>query len=101
MFNIASNLSPTQSTTLPWPQRFTAAVKTLWGAAQPVAAPATIAETVATDKPVLLTLRASLPGGRSDVVCLAVEGELSCHTYTSLIETGPVALPTRSALFGA
>jgi hypothetical protein len=32
-------------------------------------------------------LRATLPLGQTAVVCLAVEGELNCHTYTSLIET--------------
>lgn len=38
-------------------------------------------------EPVSLTVRASLPLGRTDVVCLTVEGELNRHTYLSLIET--------------
>lgn len=85
MFNIASNLSPTQTTTLPWPQRFTTAVKTLWGAARP-AAPTTTVETVTSAKPVLLALRASQPPGRPDVLCVTVAGELSSATYAVLVE---------------
>lgn len=83
---IAPNLSPTQSTTLPWPQRFTTAVKTFWGAARP-AVPATIVETTEAEKPVLLALRASQPPGRPDVLCLTVAGALSSTTYAILVET--------------
>ncbi|MCE7982291.1 MAG: hypothetical protein DYG89_13935 [Caldilinea sp. CFX5] len=83
---IASNISPAQATAIPWPQRFATALKTLWGIARPAATPTTMVETAAADKPVLLALQASLPAGRTDVVCLAVAGELTRHTYTSLIE---------------
>lgn len=82
---IASNLSPTQSATLPWPQRFTTGVKTLWGAAQPAAT--TTTETTTDEKPVLLALRASPPPDRPDVLYLTVAGALGRATYAILVET--------------
>lgn len=84
---ISSSVSPTDASPIAWPQHLTNAVKALWRIALRPSSGAITAATVAVDKPVLLTLRASLPADRADVLCLTVEGTLSYHTYTLLIET--------------
>lgn len=84
---ISSSVSHTDASAIAWPQHLTNAVKALWRIALRQSSGAITAATVAVDKPVLLTLRASLLADRADVLCLTVEGTLSCHTYTILIET--------------
>ena len=86
MFNyhqIESDVSP-----ITWPQRLANVSKALWSLTARPAVHTTATATTAAEKPVLLTLRASLPADRTDVVCLAMAGELTRHTYTSLIEKG-------------
>lgn len=84
---ISSSVSPTDAAPIAWPQHLTNAVKALWRIALRPSSGAITAATVAVNKPVLLTLRASLLADRADVVWLTVEGTLSCYTYTVLIET--------------
>ncbi len=82
---IQSNAAPSA-----WPDRLTSLVKAVWASVVHRPPQPATAYTVAENKPVLLHLRASLLPGRSDVVCLAVEGELNRHTYESLIEIASI-----------
>ncbi|MCE7982302.1 MAG: hypothetical protein DYG89_13990 [Caldilinea sp. CFX5] len=84
---ISSSVTPANASPIPWPQRLTNVVKALWRITRPQSSHATTADTVAADQPVLLALRASLLAGRTDVVCLTVEGEVNSETYTILVET--------------
>ena len=84
------NQIPSEAWPIAWWQRLTSRVKALSNVSlHPLPQPM-IAPTIVASNPVLLTLRAVLPAGQTDVVCLAVVGELSCHTYESLIEIASI-----------
>lgn len=84
-------INPIQSTfsSVAWPDRLTNLVKAVWGSVAHRPSSASTSTPTAS-KAVLLTIRATLPPGQSAVVCLAVEGELSRHTFASLIEAASI-----------
>src|SRR5690349_8040595 len=81
-------ISPTHSTPtlLAWPHWLTSMAKVIGATFRQPTQSAT-ASTNAESQPAQFTLRACLPSGQTELVCLVVEGALNCHTYTQLIET--------------
>lgn len=79
----------TQSLSWPmgWLHRLNNGLKTVRRRVAHRQAKAKVTAPSAKHEPILLIVRASLLLGRTDVVCLTVEGELNRHTYLSLIET--------------
>ena len=84
------NPIPSETWPIAWLQQLTSRVKALWSVALHHPPQPAIAPTIVANNLVRLTLRAVLPAGQTDVVCLAVVGELSCHTYESLIEIAAI-----------